>query len=302
MEGRSLISSADRKNPGILVFYYLLYILIGVGAAIQVFPFVWTFLSALKPSSEIFKLSSSLLPRNYQWENFIKAWKSLPLARYLANSLIMCFGVCILQITISSLAAYSLSVLKPRFSKLILLLFVSTMMIPDEVLLIPLYTILQNFPFKHILLTKIEVPHLNLLNTYAGLILPYTAWGFAVFLLKGFFDSIPKDLFEAARVDGASELKIFLKIVLPLSKPVLSVLMVFTFMSVWEQFLLPMVVAPSDSMRTLMVGLEKLLEDQITPWNITLAAVTISTIPVLIVFLIFQKYIVKGITMTGLKG
>lgn len=110
-----------------------------------------------------------------------------------------------------------------------------------------------------------EVPHFNLLNIYAGLIFPYTAWGFAVFLFKGFFDSIPRELAEAARIEGASELRIFLKIILPFSKLVLSVVAIFTFMSVWEQFLLPMVIAPSENMRTLMVGLGKLLEGKITP-------------------------------------
>ncbi len=258
------------------------------------FPFLWMIGSALKNSQEIFQLPPTLWPQSPQWSNFKLIWAQTRLARWFLNSCIHIGGVMGLQITISSLGAYALAKLDLPRKEWLLLFFIGTMMIPDEMLLVPLYNIMQAFP-------GFGGRGINLLNSYWALILPFTAWGYTLYLLYGFFSQLPDELLEAAKIDGASELRIFGTIVLPLSKAAMAVVGLFTFMGVWNMFLYPMVVAPAEKMWTVMVGVY-MLQTSSLQWNQIMAALTLVAIPPLAMFLFFQRHLTQGIVMTGLKG
>jgi multiple sugar transport system permease protein len=212
----------------------------------------------------------------------------------LENSFLTSFGAVILQLIFSSGAAYSLSRLKPKFAKLLLFLIVATLMIPFESLVIPLYLQMRDFPLG-------TGPGVNLLNSYWALILPIAVSAFDIFVLKGFFDRLPEEVLFTARLDGCSEWMIFFKFVLPMSRPILTVLGIFGFISAWNGFLWPLVALNDPNMYTLMLGLQKLLETG-EPWNIVMAAVALTTVPTIVMFLFFQRWIERGMAFSGLQG
>ncbi|MEN6313144.1 MAG: carbohydrate ABC transporter permease [Clostridiaceae bacterium] len=195
------------------------------------------------------------------------------------------------QVTISSLAAYSLSKLKPKGHNYVLLFFVGTLMISEQTLLFPTYIMMYDFPLIHV----------NLINSFIAPVLAWSAWGWAIFLFKGFFDSVPNELMESARIDGANNLYIFGKIILPLSKPVFAVIILNTFMAVYNTFVVPLLLLPEENNWTLMVRIYAAQEGRAT-WNEVIIMLTFATIPVLIIYMFAQKYIVQGINMTGIKG
>ena len=281
-------------SRGEKIFLYLIYAVLTIGLVALLFPFFWMISSALKGSQEIFLLPPTLFPTTPRWENFVTIWKETQLARWFLNSAIHIIGVMVLQLFISALGAYALAKMKLPKKEWFLLFFIGTMMIPDEMLLIPLYNIMQAFPGFG--------GGVNLLNSYWALILPFSAWGYAIYLLYGFFSQLPDELLDAAKIDGASEFRTFTSIVLPLSKPALAVMSLFTFMGVWNMFLYPLIIAPSERMWTVMVGMYMLQGGGALQWNQIMAALTLASIPPLFVFLFFQKYLTQGIVMTGLKG
>ncbi|NLC46445.1 MAG: carbohydrate ABC transporter permease [Firmicutes bacterium] len=283
----SVVIGTERKSPKYRIFYSLLIIVLSVGVIIQVFPLIWMVASSVKDSSEIFQMPPRLFAKNPNWHTYKDVLSLLPVSRYFLNSIIRVAGVIALQVSTSALAAYALSHSNLPGKKGFLLFFLGTMMIPFEIILIPTFLLLKN---------------MGLINTFWGIILPFTAWGWSLFLLKGFFDGIPKDLLDAARIDGASEFHIFARIIVPLSKPVLAVVTLMTFLSVWNDFLFPFVVAPQEKMWVLMVAVFNIQNSAVVPWNQIMALLSLCTIPLLLVFLFCQRYIVEGITMTGLKG
>lgn len=272
----------------------VIYTFLTLGLLAILFPFFWMISSALKGSQEIFMLPPTIFPKAPLWHNFRIIWEQTKLGRWFLNSLIHIVGVMGLQLFISSIGAYALAKLQLPKKEWLLLFFIGTMMIPDEMLLIPLYNIMQAFPGLG--------RGVNLLNTYWALILPFSAWGYSIYLLYGFFSQLPDELLDAAKIDGASEFYTFWNIVLPLSKPALAVMALFTFMGVWNMFLYPLIVAPSENMWTVMVGMYMLQAGSSLQWNQIMASLTQAAIPPLVVFLFFQKYLTEGIVMTGLKG
>lgn len=281
-------------SRGEKTFLSIIYVLLTLGLLGILFPFFWMISSALKSSQEIFLLPPTLFPKEPLWENFCVIWKQTKLARWFLNSLIHLIGVMGLQLFISSIGAYALAKMRLPKKEWLLLFFIGTMMIPDEMLLIPLYNIMQAFPGFG--------KGINLLNTYWALILPFSAWGYSIYLLYGFFSQLPDELLDAAKIDGASEFYTYLNIVVPLSKPALAVMALFTFMGVWNMFLYPLIIAPSEDMWTVMVGMYMLQSGSSLQWNQIMASLTLAAVPPLIVFLFFQKYLTEGIVMTGLKG
>ncbi len=244
------------------------------------------------------------------FNNFIEAgffsFKAIGLevtfGRFILNSVIVTSSVIFLQLFISSIAAYALSRLfSEKLSKILLIFFLATTMIPSMLLFIPLFLMMRSFPFDYVPFTSIKIPTLNLANTYFALILPYTAWGFSILLFKGFFDQLPKELFEAARLDGASEFKIFTKIVFPLSRPVFSVMALFTFFAVWQDFLWPYIIAQDKSLWTYPVALFYAQSIMSEP-NLILSMAVIASLPTIIVFILCQKLIERGIVWTAIKG
>ena len=272
------------------ITYAVIFGILCVGIPLQVFPYLWMLSGTLKSNREVTRPIPSLIPDNWLWHNIPNTIRQYNLLQNLYNTAILCFGTIAIQCTISVLAAYSLAKLKPRGSKYILLFFVGTMMINEQAIAIPTFLMFQNFMGLG-----------NLVNSFWSLLLAFSAWGWAIFLLKGFFDGMPAELMEAGRMDGANAMQMLTRIVLPLSKPVLAVVMLNTFMAVYNQFLFPLILLPDSSRWTLMIRIYAIQSGRAT-WVEIMVLLTLSTIPVMIVYTLAQKYIVQGIAMTGLKG
>lgn len=237
------------------------------------------------------------------FDSYRKAYTALgemPITRFFGNSLFVAIFSVFWQLLVCSLSAYAVSrLVSPTWSRILLMFFIATMMIPGMVLTIPNYLILKEFPFRSIF--GIPFPHVNLLNTFWALILPAGASGFAVYLFKGFFDQLPMELLDAARIDGATEMNVFAKIAIPLSKPVFAVLGIMGFMGSWNDFMWPFIVIQKKELWTLMVGLYQLQNSAGEP-NVVMASLVLGALPVILMFVFFQQYILEGIVMTGLKG
>lgn len=268
-----------------ILFYAVLLIL----AFIFLFPFFWMILSALKTDRQIFSYTAKFFPDPANWMNFIDAWKYVPLGQYYLNSIIVSGTIALGQVLTSAMAAYVFARLYFPFKNTIFLFYLGLMMIPTQVTIIPLFILIRR---------------LNLIDTYAALIVPFLAYPYGTFLLRQFFMTIPTDLEDAARIDGCSRLWILAKIIIPLSKPAMITLAMLSFMWSWNSFFWPLVVTNNSKRYTLQVGLAMLRSEVSMSgnWSILMAATVITIVPVLIFLLITQKYIIKGISLTGLKS
>jgi multiple sugar transport system permease protein len=219
--------------------------------------------------------------------NYVETFQAVPFGRYYFNSLLVATTVTVFQILISSLAAYAFARLRFRGRDTIFLLYLATLMIPFPVTLIPNFLIVKN---------------LGWYDTYLALIVPSLFSVFSTFLLRQYYRGIPLDLDEAARMDGASSFRIWWQVVVPLSGPVLATLAIFTFQGSWNDFLWPLVVTTSESVRTIPLGLSMFVGQYSTAWNLLMAGAVIALLPVLIVYMIGQNWFVKGITLSGMGG
>jgi len=298
---RTLISDADLKTSQGRLIYYSIVIALSAGALTTFIPFLWGVLSALKEPAEVFAFPPrffphpTLKPWKWQWDNYVLAWNSLNFPYYFFNTILLAIGVWFFQIFPSALAGYAISKLRMGILRIFTYLFFITLMVPFFVIFIPLYLTVTNLPIFHINLTSE-----NLMGGMLAVILPAGVNAFNIFVFKSFFDEIPDDLLEAARVDGASEWRIFLTIMLPLSQSILAVLSIFSIIATWNDFFWPFMVL-AEKRYTIMVKLYWFSQEGSVPWNITLAALMLAAIPAIIFFLIFQKKIMQGITLTGLK-
>jgi multiple sugar transport system permease protein len=262
------------------------------GAAVTIVPFAWMVLTSLHPSGSQVPTIDSQLPEDWAFENYayVLMFPELPVARFALNSTIVTAGVVLFQLTICSLAAFAFARLQFRGRDALFLLMTLTMMIPAVVMVVPLF---------------VTVEKMGLLNTYAGLILPYPylSTAFGTFLLRQFFITIPKSLDEAARLDGCSELGVLWRVILPSSKPALATLAAFGFIWTWTDFYWPLLATSTREMRTLEVGLS-IFKDSYggTNWPLQMTAAVIVLVPALVFFLILQRYFVKGIVLSGIKG
>jgi multiple sugar transport system permease protein len=263
---------------------------VAVAALVMVAPVAWMVSTALKPESDVLTPVPRWIPEHATVENFSNLFaraEEFPVLRWLANSVGIALTVTALVLLISSMAAFALSRLQFKGRDTLFYLIVATMVIPGQVMLIPLFLI---------------VTKLGLFNTYLGVILPGLASAFGVFLLRQFFLTIPQELEEAAFLDGASLWTSYSRIVVPLSKPALATLAIFTFMASWNSFEWPLIVTNDIEMRTLPVGLSIFQGRYNLEYGITMASALLTTLPMLIAFLFFQKRITEGIALTGLKG
>lgn len=232
-------------------------------------------------------------PDQPTFDHFIYAWTEVKAWIYLFNSLLVVAIGTVLQTTVSALAAYALARKKFRGAAFISLAILSTMMLPDEVISIPLYLILHQ---------KIPVLGVSIYNSYAALILPLVGWAFSVFLLTEFMKAVPRDLEDAARVDGANEIQIFLKVIVPLVKPALGTTTIFGFLMIWDQYLLPLIAVDDRSLYTIPVVLRSLRVDEIMQQNIFIAVTVIATVPCIVVYLLLQKQFNRGLMSGAVKG
>jgi multiple sugar transport system permease protein len=254
-------------------------------------PFGWMISTALKPIKQVFEFPPSWIPKPAMWENFWVGWTHVPMTRYLLNTLYITAVAIVGVLGSSSLVAYGFARLRAPGKEVIFLLLLSTMMLPQQVTLIPNFLL-----FKW----------LGWLNTYNPLLVPaFTAAPFFVFLLRQFYMTIPIELDEAARIDGCSTLGIFWRIIIPLSKPAIATVAIFVFFNRWNSFLWPLIYLRSPEKYTLAVGLSFFHSQQgqmLTYWNWLMAVTLLVAIPPLLVFFFAQRHFVQGIALTGIKG
>ncbi|GAA1656899.1 carbohydrate ABC transporter permease [Nonomuraea maheshkhaliensis] len=282
----SALGLESRRGPLATTGKFLIY-----GAMVVVFtgPLVGLLISAFNKTLD--PTSFSLWPDEFTLENFIKAQEK-NVYLYLLNSFIVVGFGLLLQVLVSVFAAYSLARKKFRGMTFVMLLMLATMMLPEEIIAIPLSLVLADMPLLHV----------NLIGTYAGMILPVGAWGFSILVMTEFMKEVPVELEEAARIDGAGELRIFATIILPLCRPALGVIGVFGFTMIWDQYLLPLIVAPESDMWTLPIALRSLRSDEEVGIGVLLAASLLALLPSIIAFLAFQRQFMRGLTSGAVKG
>jgi len=273
---------------GIIIYGVLL-----IGTIIMVMPLLWMLLTSLKTFDEVLISPPVWIPKSFQWNNYIESLITFNFTLYLKNSLFLTIMIIIGTLISSSMAAYGFACLNTREGNLIFGILLSTLMLPAQVTIIPLFQLFVK---------------LNWINTYYPFIVP--AWlgvnVFAIFLLRQFFKTIPSDYIDAARLDGASELGILIKIFIPLSKPALLTITVFTFIGAWNDLWGPLIFIHNESLFTLPIGLINFIglsgDVRGTPWQLVMAVSTIMMIPIIIIFFLAQKKFIQGISLTGIKG
>jgi len=250
-------------------------------------PYLWMVSTSLMSELEVYRFPPQLIPVSFRWQNYREALTLLPFGRFFLNSLIISLGIALGQLFFCSLAAYAFSRIRFRYRDTIFSVLLSTMMIPTIVTMIPLYLI---------------VDRLHWINTYWAMIVPFLTSVWGIFLLRQFFQTLPRDLEDAARIDGATSWTIYWKIILPLSRPALATLGIFSFLSSWKEFLWPLIVTNSMDMRPVEVGVALFHSVYITNWPYQMAAAVVVMLPILIVFFFAQRYFIRGIALTGMKG
>ncbi|QJC52617.1 carbohydrate ABC transporter permease [Paenibacillus albicereus] len=257
-----------------------------VFAVLNLFPLYWLFTSSLKNSSDVIKMPPDWWPRSFTWSNYADVFSSQPALRWTLNSLYVAGLSTALLIVTSSMAAYAFSKLRFKGRSVFFIVFVSSLMIPKEVMIVPLFRIAQDF---------------GLVNSAYGMIWPNVATAFGVFLLKGFFDSAPDALREAARIDGAGEVRTFLQIMLPIVRPGIGALFILNFVQVWNDYLWQLVIGQEKNSKTLMVGIATLMQDLNPNFAYKMAGATVAAIPMLLIFVLFQGYFTRGISIGAVK-
>lgn len=250
------------------------------------FPFLWLIISSFKHEKDIISFPPRIFADSYTLDNYIKVWTTIPLLDYIKNTVIFAGGTVITSVFFDSLAGYAFARMRFKGKSVLFYFVLLTMMIPFQVFMIPLF---------------IEVNLLGMLDTYAGLIIPRMTTAFGIFMMRSFFITLPDSLEEAARIDGLSEFNIFLKIMLPLSKPTLLSLGIFTLMNSWNDLLYPLILTSSSKMRILPAGLALFTGQNISFYGPVMAGTVISMLPLLVVYIFAQKYFVQGTAMSGMK-
>ena len=264
----------------------LVWLIVVVGALIVAFPLYWMFATAVRPKKEIFSGGLDLVPSTFVWSNFSDAWNKLPWDQFYINSIAIAAIAVPVTVFINLLAGYTFAKYKFPGRDILFLLMISTLMIPIQVIMVPEFLI---------------VAKLGWVNTWWGVLVPRAAEAFGLFMVRQFMVSIPDELIEAARLDGAGEFAIFRKVVLPLSWPVIAVLSIFTFMWRWNDFAWPLVVLQEQSAYTVPLGLNLMKGQYFTDWTGLMSMSLLSIIPMMLVFIFFQRYFIQGIASTGLK-
>lgn len=259
-----------------------------LAALVFLFPFFWMISNALRADREVFTIPPRLLPSHFEWSNFVNAWLYLPFGQFFTNSVFVALSITVITLVVSSLAAYAFARLRFQGRGSLFVLYLATLMVPQAVIVIPLFLMMGE---------------LDWIDTYQGLIVPVAFSSFGTFLMRQFFLSIPKELEEAAVLDGASHLRILLTIFVPFSKQALSLLALFTFTGQWNSFLWPLIVVNGPDHATLRLGLTLFQGQQDTQWNYMMAGASISMMAGVVLTILMHRYIFKGIAVgSGIGG
>jgi len=281
--------------------YILWYLIVGAGAVLMLLPFWWMLISACRPEHQIFSRTISLVPAQITFEHFKTAWIEADFGQYFLNSTLVACIQTIASVICASMAAFAFARLSFEGDRILFVLLLSTLMIPGQVTLIPLFLLLKHIPLaggNNIY----GMGGIGWLDSYWGLIVPGFLDVGSIFLLRQFFLSIPKDIDDAALIDGCSDFQIYSQIILPLSKPALLTVALFRFQDSWNAFLWPLIIVNRDSMRTLQVGLTAFQQEHTIQIAPLMAGTVITVMPIIILFLFTQRYFVQGIAQTGIKS
>lgn len=277
--------SAHKKAVIGKVIIYAILILI---ALVMIIPFLWMLSASIKSDREVFQMNPFVwIPESPRWSNYIDIWTKIPFMKFVQNTVFLTLVVTFLQLLTSSFAAYSFAKLHFRHKSALFLAYIATIAMPWQVYMVPQFIMMRGMGLNDKLLAII------CLQAFSA---------FGVFMMKQFYEGIPDDLCEAARIDGMSEYTIYAKIMLPLSKPALSTLTIFTFVSTWNDYLGPLIYLKTQEKKTIQLGLKMFISQYSSDYGLIMAGSVLSLIPVLIVFLVLQKYFVEGVASTGLKG
>ncbi|GHA06885.1 carbohydrate ABC transporter permease [Streptomyces echinoruber] len=288
---RTLVSPAALARPRGRALYWAVFTAVVVLFALAfLFPVYWMVTGAMKSPDEVARTPPTLVPEHWHLSAYADAWDLMQLPRHLWNTVVQAAGAWLLQLVFCTAAAYALSKLSPAFGKVVLGGILATLMVPAQALVVPKYLTVADLPLIHT----------SLLNDPLAVWLPAVANAFNLYLLKRFFDRIPREVLEAAEIDGAGRLRTLWSVVLPLSRPVLGVVSIFALVAVWQDFLWPLMVFSDTDKQPIGVALVQLSQN--IPLTVLIAAMVIASIPMVALFLVFQRHIVAGIGAGGTKG
>ncbi len=275
------------KNQKENIFKTVSLLILLIGAVVMLVPFFWMFTTSLKSVADVFTYPPTIFGKTIEWKNYLNISGMFSFTELLWNTTKVTVATVVLQLITSTMAGYAFACLKFKGKNILFMIYLGSMMIPFHVLLVPTFSLLKN---------------LGLLNSLGALILPCAFSAFGIFLIKQFFEQLPKDLPESAKIDGCNPWEIFLRIYLPLSKPALATLGIFTFVGTWNDFLRPLIFINNSSHYTLTLGIYSMQGSYSTNWPILMATCTLSLLPSLLLFLSMQDLFVEGVAMTGIKG
>lgn len=275
------------KKTNSLVSRILIYAILILITALMLIPFIWMISTSLKMNKDVFSFPIQWIPDNPRWQNYVDIWTKIPLLTFVKNSTKLTIIVTLFQLFTSSFAAYAFAKMEFRGKNLLFLGYIATIAVPWQAYMVPQFMMMRSW---------------NLNNTHLAIICLQAFSAFGVFLMKQFYEGVPSELCEAARIDGLSEYGIWFRVMLPLSKPALSTLTIFTFVNTWNDFLGPLIYLTKNEVKTIQIGLRMFISQYSAEYGLIMAASVIALIPVLIIFLSLQKYFVQGVAATGIKG
>ncbi len=273
-----------KQDLFVQVCVYLVLILITV---VTLLPLVWMFSASFKLDSEVFSVPIQWIPKTFHFENYVRIWQKIPFGLFTFNSFKLTIIVTFIQVLTCSFAAYGFSKCKFRGRDTLFLCYIATIAIPWQIYMLPQYSLMQK---------------LHLVDTHLGYILMQSFAAFGVFLLRQFYQSVPNELIEAARIDGLSEYGCYFRIVLPLAKPAIATLTIFTFVNTWNDFMGPMIYFNSEANKTIPLGIRMFIGQYSSEYQLIMAASVVALLPILILYVFCQRFFVQGIATSGLKG
>ena len=277
----------SNKKTNSLVSKIIIYVVLILITALMLIPFLWMLSASLKMNKDVFTFPIQWIPANPRWRNYVDIWTKIPLLTFVKNSAKLTIIVTLLQLFTSSFAAYAFAKMDFKGKNLLFLGYIATIAVPWQAYMVPQFMMMRAW---------------NLNNTHLAIICLQAFSAFGVFLMKQFYEGVPSELCEAARIDGLTEYGIWFRIMLPLSKPALSTLTIFTFVNTWNDFLGPLIYLTKNELKTIQIGLRMFISQYSAEYGLIMAASVIALIPVLIIFLSLQKYFVHGVAATGIKG
>ena len=278
----------ESKRRNAIIKKIVIYAILIIMAAMMIVPFLWMLSASIKSDREVFKMNPFVfIPAKPKWSNYHDIWTKIPMATFVKNTVVLTLVVTFLQLLTSSFAAYSFAKLEFKHRKALFLAYIATIAMPWQVYMVPQFIMFRKMGLNDKLLAMV------CLQAFSA---------FGVFMMKQFYEDIPNELCEAARIDGMTEYGIYLRIMLPLSKPALSTLTIFTFVNTWNDYLGPLIYLRSESHKTIQLGLKMFISQYSSDYGLIMAGSVLSLIPLIVMFLFFQKYFVEGVAATGIKG